>query len=111
MSGRQLGVRLGVRPQSVVDLEKSESLGTIQLETLRKVAQALGCTLVYALVPNASLEETVRKRAREIARRELARIAHTMDLEAQGLSKAERKAQVDDYIREHVRDRDLWERP
>jgi predicted DNA-binding mobile mystery protein A len=111
MSGRQLGVRLGVRPQSVVDLEKSESLGTIQLETLRKVAQALGCTLVYALVPNASLEETVRKRAREIARRELVRIAHTMDLEAQGLSKAEREAQIDDYIREHVRDRDLWEQP
>lgn len=109
MSALQLGTRLGVRPQSVADLEKSEAHGTIQLKTLRKVAEALDCTLVYALVPNSSLEDVVQTRAREIARRELARIGHTMDLEAQGLSKAEREAQIDDYVREHLRERDLWE--
>ncbi len=110
MSALQLGARLGVKPQSVADLEKSEALGTIQLKTLRKAAEALDCTLVYALVPNSSLEKAVQTRAREIARKELARIGHTMDLEAQGLSKVEREAQIDDYIREHLRARDLWER-
>jgi hypothetical protein len=34
-----------------------------------------------------------------------------MDLEAQGLSKAEREAQIDAYVREHLRERDLWQRP
>lgn len=110
MSALQLGTRLGVKPQSVADLEKSEALGTIQLKTLRKAAEALDCTLVYALVPNSSLEKAVQTRAREIARKELARIGHTMDLEAQGLSKVEREAQIDDYIREHLRARDLWGR-
>lgn len=110
MSALQLGTRLGMKPQSVADLEKSEAYGTIQLNTLRKAAEALDCTLVYALVPNSSLEGAVRTRAREIARKELARIGHTMDLEAQGLSKADREAQIDEYVREHLRERDLWER-
>ena len=99
-----------MKPQSVADLEKSEAYGTIQLKTLRKAAEALDCTLVYALVPNASLEDAVRTRAREIARKELARIGHSMDLEAQGLSEREREAQIDEYVRKHLRERDLWER-
>ena len=111
MSASQLGARLGVKPQTVADLEKSEALGTIQLKTLRKVAEALDCTLLYALAPNSSLEDTIQERARRIARKEIARIGHSMDLEAQGLSKAEREAQIDDYIREHLRERDLWEQP
>ncbi len=108
MSALQLGTRLGMKPQSVADLEKSEAHGTIQLKTLRKAAEALDCTLVYALVPNSSLEDAVGTRARKIARKELARVGHTMDLEAQGLSRAEREAQIDEYVREHLRERDLW---
>ncbi len=108
MSALQLGTRLGVKSQSVADMEKSEGYGTIQLKTLRKAAEALDCTLVYALVPNSSLEGAVQTRAREIASKELARIGHTMDLEAQSLSKAERQAQIDEYVREHLRERDLW---
>jgi predicted DNA-binding mobile mystery protein A len=110
MSALQLGARLSVKPQSVAGLEKSEAYGTIQLKTLRKAAEALDCTLIYALVPNTSFEDVVRARTRDIAREELARIGHTMDLEAQGLSQAERDAQIDDYVREHLSERDLWER-
>ncbi len=110
MSALQLGTRLGAKPQSVADVEKSEAYGTIQLKTLRKAAEALDCTLVYALVPNSSLEGAVQRRAREIASKELARIGHTMDLEAQSLSKAKREAQIDEYIRENLRERDLWDR-
>src|SRR3546814_5831719 len=75
MSGRQLGKRLGITPQSVAELERSETLGTIQLKTLRRAAEALDCTLVYALVPNASLAATVEARARKVALRDLARVS------------------------------------
>tara|TARA_R110002096_G_scaffold363901_2_gene556999 strand:- start:115 stop:576 length:462 start_codon:yes stop_codon:yes gene_type:complete len=109
MSGAQLGQRMGVKAQSVTDIEKSEAAGTIQLKTLRRVAEALDCVVVYALIPKSSLEDMVRTRAREIARKELARIAHTMDLEAQGLSQEEREEQIETYIRDHLRERDLWE--
>ena len=110
MSAVQLGKRLGIKPQSLADLEKSERFGTIQLNTLRRAAEELDCTLVYALVPKSSLEEVVQTRARDIARRDLARIGHSMDLEAQGLSQSEREAQIDAYVSAHLSERDLWDR-
>lgn len=108
MSGAQLGRRMGVKAQSIADIEKSEASGTIQMKTLRRVAEALDCVVVYALMPKSSLEDAVQGRARGIAREELARIAHTMDLEAQGLSREEREAHIETYIRDHLRERDLW---
>lgn len=108
MSAAGLAQRLGVTPQSVADLERSEAQGTVQLNSLRRAAEALDCTVVYALVPNSSLEGTFMRRARAIASRHLDRIGHSMDLEDQGLSAAEREAQIDAYIAEHLSDRDLW---
>jgi predicted DNA-binding mobile mystery protein A len=110
MTGVQLARRLNVRPQSVDALEKSETNGSIQLTTLRRAAEALDCTLVYALVPNTSLESAVRVRAREIAERDLDRVAHTMKLEAQGLEDEHREERIETYIRETLKDRALWDR-
>ncbi|MGV1963602.1 mobile mystery protein A [Agrobacterium fabrum] len=108
MTGAQLGSRMGIRPQTVEAIEKSEASGTIQLSTLRRAAEALDCTLVYALVPNTSLEATVDERARKIAMRELQRVAHTMRLEAQGTDDGDLEARVQAYIRDQLSERDLW---
>jgi predicted DNA-binding mobile mystery protein A len=111
MSGAQLGKRLGITPQSVSNIEESERQGTIKIETLRHVAQVLDCTLVYALVPNSSFEETVQRRALQIARQDLARVNHTMALENQALSEEQRVEQEASYIQEHLKERDLWRLP
>ena len=108
MSGGQLASRLGVRAQTVDAIEKSEASGAIQLKTLRRTAEALNCTLVYALVPNTSLEDAVSQRARAIAARELRRVDHTMKLEAQATGEADMEARLDAYIRDVVKDRHLW---
>lgn len=108
MTGAQLGVRMGIRPQTVETIEKSEAAGTIQLNTLRRAAEALDCTLVYALVPNTSLEAMVNARGRKIAIRELQRVAHTMRLEAQGTDDAHLEARIQAYIRDRLSERDLW---
>ncbi len=108
MTGAQLGARIGVRPQTIESIEKSEAAGTIQLNTLRRAAEALDCTLVYALVPNSSLQAVVEARARKIAIRELQRVAHTMRLEAQGTENADFEARVQAYIRDKLTERDLW---
>lgn len=79
-----LARRLGLNQSSVIRLEQNESDGVIQLDTLRRVADALGCELVYALIPRRSLDETLRGRAREIALAELRSVEHTMALEDQG---------------------------
>lgn len=111
MTGVQFAGRLGIRPQSVEALERSEANGAIQLKTLRRAAEALDCTLVYALVPNSSLEEAVRERARKIAMRDLGRVAHTMKLEAQETGDANLEARIEDYIRDMLKERDLWNEP
>jgi predicted DNA-binding mobile mystery protein A len=109
MSGTQFAARLGIAWQSMDDLEKSEAAGTIQLATLRRAALALDCRLVYALVPNTSLEQSVNDRARRIALRDLARVSQTMALEDQQVSDRPTEEQVEAYIRDHVRDRDIWD--
>jgi predicted DNA-binding mobile mystery protein A len=108
MSRVQFASRLGVRPQTAGLIERSEATGTVQLNTLRRAAEALECTLVYALVPKISLEETVKKRARKIATRDLQRVAHTMKLEAQGTGNSDMEARIAAYIRDVIKDRDLW---
>jgi predicted DNA-binding mobile mystery protein A len=111
MTGVQLAGRLGVRPQTVEAIEKSEASGSIQLSTLRRAAEAMDCTLVYALVPNSSLETAVHQRARKIAIRDLQRVAHTMRLEAQETGDAGMEARIEAYIRDVLKDRDLWNEP
>jgi predicted DNA-binding mobile mystery protein A len=110
MSGVQFARRLGVQPPSVAALEVSEESGSIQLKTLRRAAEALDCTLVYALVPNDSLEGAVQARARRIALRDLGRVAHTMKLEAQETPDGATDERIEAYIRDNVKERDLWDK-
>jgi predicted DNA-binding mobile mystery protein A len=108
MSTAQLGKRIGKRRQSVEDWEDAEVDGSIQLKTLRQAAEALECSLVYALVPKTSLTDAVHSRARKIAMRDLKRVAHTMKLEAQGTDDVDLEARIEAYIRDNMRDRDIW---
>lgn len=100
MSTTQLAKRLGVRQPSVVDLERSEEKGTIAVATLRRVAEALDCTLVYALIPNQPLETMVRVRARALLRQRRQPIEHSMLLEDQDVAEPLSDRQVEDVIRE-----------
>jgi len=83
MSAGQLGARLGMTRQGVIDVEKRESAESISLGTLRKVAQGLECDLVVALVPKDSFENIVRQQAMRKALHERNRVVQTMRLEAQ----------------------------
>jgi predicted DNA-binding mobile mystery protein A len=100
MSTAQLAKRLGVKQPSVVALEQSEAKGTIELATLRRAAEALDCTLVYALVPNKPLEAIVRDRARTFARRRLEPVEHSMLLEDQKVTTKDAEARLDEIARE-----------
>lgn len=51
MTAAQLGERLGMAQPTLHRLELSEIKDTIQLGSLRRVAAALDCRLVYAFVP------------------------------------------------------------
>ncbi len=102
MTAAQLGTRLGITPTSVFEMEQREADGTITLKTLEKAAEAIGCKLVYALIPDESLETTIHRRARKLAVRQLAR--------EEELPPDEARARLDRRISKliHMRPRSLW---
>lgn len=108
MTTEQLAKRLGVKQPSVVNMEQSEAKGAITLATLRRAAEALDCTLVYALVPNQPLEKTVRERARAFERRRRGPVEHSMLLEDQKVKDKDNEARVDEIVRE-TNPRQFWD--
>src|SRR5579872_5494090 len=108
MSSEQLARRLGVKQPTVATIERSEARGTIELATLRRAAEALDCTLVYALVPNRPLATTVKERARKVAADRLQAVEHSMLLENQALPATERDARIESAIGE-IDPRRLWD--
>lgn len=98
MTAVALAKRLGVTPATVADLEQSEVRGTITLNSLRKVAAAMDCELVYAVVPRTSLDDVLKRRATEKANAMLGRVEQTMKLEAQSVESEEMKYQAKQLV-------------
>jgi predicted DNA-binding mobile mystery protein A len=85
MSMQQLGNKLNITRQAVLDIEKRESEGNITLNALKDIAQALDMELVYGFVPKShSLDALVEKRATALATQIVMRTSATMNLEDQG---------------------------
>lgn len=110
MTAQQLARRLGVTKATVLALERNERRKAASLRTLEKTAQALGCRLVYALVPDVPLEERVDAQALKVARRQLGRVAHSMSLERQGSPTSITEEQIRELAQELKRRLSgLWE--
>lgn len=112
MSMQQLGKKLSISKQGIMDMEKREKDGSITIKALRDIAQALDMELVYGFVPNdGSLDELIEKRATQLAAHIVQRTANSMQLEDQGNSKqriekaiAERAAAI-----KHEMPKILWD--
>ena len=77
MSCGDLANRVGVTAAAVSMIEKAEATEAIKLKSLRRVAKALDCTLVYALVPQRPLEKIIENKKRRIAAKDLASVLGT----------------------------------
>lgn len=108
MSMRQLAKRMQMTAPSIQALEESEASGTIQLNTLRKAAEALDCVVIYSVVPKIPLQKMVEDRARNRAIRALNRVSHSMALEDQQVDRDFEK-RVQRYIDKAIDDRSLWD--
>jgi len=108
MSTRDMAARLGVTSMAISKLEASERAGTIGLDTLSRTADALGCDVVYALVPRVPLEQQMRRQAEAVARAELNPVATTMALENQTVDSQTTQSLVEDRIAELIDSRGLW---
>ncbi|MFN4813782.1 MAG: mobile mystery protein A [Bacteroidota bacterium] len=99
MSMQQLGNKLNVSKQGIMDIEKREQDGSVTIKSLREIARAMDMQLVYGFVPNdGSLDALIEKRATELATQIVMRAANTMKLEDQSNS----KKRIETAIRERA---------
>ncbi|MEI9886404.1 MAG: mobile mystery protein A [Rhizomicrobium sp.] len=111
MTTAQLARRLGVSQPRIVAIEKAEVSGALTLHSLERAAEALGCRVVYTLLPEQPLADTVLARAEALARRNLAAVDQTMRLEDQEVAAKTSRAEllrdlVADLVRNPAR---LWD--
>ena len=88
MSMEQLGKKLSITKQGVMDIEKREKEGAITIKSMQEIAKAMDMKLVYGFVPNeGDLEQMIETRAIEMAKKIVERTSNTMKLEDQANSK------------------------
>lgn len=107
----QLARRAGRDPNTVSDLQVREASQTIRLKSLRELANALDCDLVYAVIPRKPLDEILEERARMVAGKTLRRTGHPMELERQGLGAREHERAMEREVERLLAGsrRKLWE--
>lgn len=108
MSTRQLGIRAGMSGSAIAKIERSEAAGAAQMATLRRIAEALECDLVYAIVPRTGIEHMVRRRAHELATSEVHAVNRSMQLEGLHVPADYLAAQIDEYAERLVDSPALW---
>jgi predicted DNA-binding mobile mystery protein A len=108
MSQAVLAERLGVSGAAINQLERAELHGGVTISKLSEVAGALDCTLVYALVPNSTLEHTIMTQARSVAEQVLGYASRTMALEAQDIESERRSEAVERYAQQLATSGNPW---
>jgi predicted DNA-binding mobile mystery protein A len=87
MSMQQLGNKLNISKQGVLDIERREKEGSISIKSLREVALVMDMKLVYGFIPlDGTLDALIEKKAKELAKQIVMRTAHTMQLEDLAIS-------------------------
>ena len=88
MSMQQLGNKLSISKQGILDIENREKNGSVTIKSLKEIARVLDMQLVYGFVPNdGSLDALIENRAIELATKIVLRTSNTMNLEDQGNTK------------------------
>ena len=111
MTGEQLAKRLKVNKQRIARIEQDERFGRVTLKTLRRVAEAMDCIVVYGFVPRDSLEQTVRNQAKRGAQKRMSRSNQMMRLEQQELGEKEKEKVLENLIGDitNTMPKSLWD--
>jgi len=93
MTSTQLARRMELSQPRVIQMEKNEK--NLKISTLERAAAALGCRLVYAIVPDEPIEQILQKKAREKASALIKKVNVNMALENQ---QVEAEQQIDELV-------------
>lgn len=97
----------GLNPATVQQIEKREKVGKVTIETMRRIAAAMECEFVYALVPKQELSEFLKKKASAKATRIVREADVHMTLEDQRVSE-DIKDRIDRIAEDLLAKGDIW---
>jgi len=112
ISAAQLGRMVGRTRANISAAERSEQNDRITLQTMKTLAEAMGCKFVYAIVPGeGSIDGILKARAREKARSIVSRASTHMALEKQSLTSGQIDNEIERLALDLLRDppSDFWE--
>lgn len=112
LSAAQLGRIVGHTRANIGALERSEQEARVTLQSLNTMAEAMGCKLVYAIVPtNGSVDDLILLQARKKARALVIRASIHMALEKQSLSDEQIEREIERVAAELLvkQPSDFWE--
>jgi len=88
MTLEQLGKKLNITKQGAKRIEDSEAAGTITLNSLKEVGNALEMKFVYGFVPiDGSIDSLLDRKSRKLAEKIILRTDQNMILENQEINK------------------------
>lgn len=112
MTMEQLGNKLSKTKQSIKKIEDSEAKGTVTINTLKEVANALDMQLVYGFAPkNGSVKQLVHQKAERLATKIVLRTHKNMQLENQAITDEKINQSIADLTEELKRElkKSLWD--
>jgi predicted DNA-binding mobile mystery protein A len=112
MNAPALAERLGISRNNIYAAIQNEQAGTISVNQLEKIAEAMGGRLVYAIIPREGpVEEIVLAQAREKARRIIQRTRAHMALEEQTEGLRSEAEMIEELAADIIREgrRDFWQ--
>lgn len=112
MNSPALAERVGISRNNIYAAIQNERAGTISLNHLDKIAEAMGGRLVYAIIPReGSVEDIVLAQARAKARRIIQRARAQMALEEQTEGLRSEAEMIDELAGDIIREgrRDFWQ--
>lgn len=94
--------RAGNLAPRIQEFELAEAQDRITLRSLRRIAAAMDCELVYAIVPRSgTITELAERRARAQAAKDVRDVEHTMGLEGQATGSVDEL--IDDETRRRLK--------
>lgn len=111
MSIVQLASRLNVTRNLISRTENQELNGSVTLKTMHKIAQAMGCRFVFAIVPSHTIDDLILAQATLKAKYIVNKTNVQMALEKQLLSDEKIQLEIDRLTKQILNENhsDLWD--
>lgn len=111
MSRAQLARRRSVSRNQISKLERGELKGSVTLGTMMKMADAMNCRFVYAIIPDKDIDEMIEDQAKKKAYSIVKQAGSHMALENQALPKARLQYEIKRVAEELIAKQpaDFWD--